>query len=93
MVPNGHKYICGDLRTSFTRFEHIMDISHDFHQKIQKTSSYCLCCYPLWESLVNRGKTCKIIIFDSKITLMVFYTPTNTARDRLDLYCDFPNDR
>ena len=34
-------------------------------------------------------KKLKNPIFDSKITFMVFYTPINVARDRLDLYCDF----
>ena len=44
-VPNGPKYISGDFKTSFTRFQHLDAIFWDFQQKIVKSYSYCLCRY------------------------------------------------
>ena len=63
-----------------------------FIEILKKVTHIAHVVIPFWEPLVKGGKTYKITIFDSKITLMVFHTPINVARDRLDLYCDFPNE-
>ena len=63
-----------------------------FIEILKKVTHIAHIVIPFWEHLVKGGKTYKIKVFDSKITLMVFHTPINVARDRLDLYCDFPNE-
>ena len=63
-----------------------------FIEILKKVTHIAHVVIPFWEPRVKGGKTCKITIFDSKITLMVFHTSINIAGDRLDLYCYFLNE-
>ena len=63
-----------------------------FIEILKKVTHIAHVVIPFWEPLVKGGKTYKITIFDSKITLMVSHTTINVVRDRLDLYCNFPNE-